>query len=148
MDAEPRTRRSAAARRRCWFHCSPRARRSTTRPTPSRPPDPVEAQRLLDELASEGTPLAFTIVTPGGDAGTKAIAVQTQLSQFDELEVSVRQLDGPTYGTVLFAGDFDLAAFTVGGTYRTGGGRPPLEPARGHRLDGQPRRRPSGAGRP
>ena len=82
-------------------------------PFPS--PDPVEAQRLLDELAAEGTPLSFTIIHPGGDAGNKAVALQTQLSRYDNLDVDVRQLDGSTYGVTLFTGDFDLAIYGVGG---------------------------------
>ena len=78
-------------------------------------PDPVEAQRLLDELAAEGTPVAFTIVNAGGDSNTQSIAIQTQLSAYDNLEVEVAQIDGASYGTTLYGGEFDVAIYGVGG---------------------------------
>jgi peptide/nickel transport system substrate-binding protein len=74
-------------------------------------PDPEEAQRLLDELADEGEPLSFTIVAPGGDAYTHAVALQTQLSAFDNIEVEVEQQDGATYGTNLYSGEFEMAIY-------------------------------------
>ena len=73
--------------------------------------DPEEAQRLFDELAAEGTPVDFTIVTPGGDAGRRAVAIQTQLSTFDNVEVGVEAIDASNYGRTLYGGDFDMAAY-------------------------------------
>lgn len=73
--------------------------------------DPVEAQRLLDELAAEGRPVSFEIISPGGDSGLRAVFVQTQLSTYDNLEVRVRNVDPSTYGISLYSGDFDMATF-------------------------------------
>ncbi len=78
-------------------------------------PDPVEAQRLLDELASEGKPVSFTMIDAGGDSHNNAIAVQTQLSTYNNLTVNVEQLDGASYGTTLYGGDFDMAIYGMGG---------------------------------
>ena len=77
--------------------------------------DPVEAQKLLDELAGEGKPVSFTIIDAGGDSHNKAVGIQTQLAAFKNLEVKVDQLDGATYGTTLYGGNFDLAVYGVGG---------------------------------
>jgi peptide/nickel transport system substrate-binding protein len=75
-------------------------------------PDPEEAQRLLDELAADGEPVSFTITVPaGGDAAEMGEYLQTQLSGFDNLEVEVETIDGSTYGTTLYSGDFDLAVY-------------------------------------
>ena len=78
-------------------------------------PDPEEAQRLLNELADEGKPVSFTMIDAGGDSHNNAIAVQTQLSTYDNLTVNVEQLDGATYGTTLYSGDFDMAIYGMGG---------------------------------
>ncbi|HEY9349223.1 MAG TPA: ABC transporter substrate-binding protein, partial [Acidothermales bacterium] len=78
-------------------------------------PDPVEAQRLLDELAAEGRPVSFTIVTTPGDLAQRAVYVQTQLSRFDNLDVAVETLDSATFGPTLFSGNFDMAPFTFVG---------------------------------
>jgi peptide/nickel transport system substrate-binding protein len=78
-------------------------------------PDPVEAQRLFDELAAEGKPVSFTIVNAGGDSNNKAIGLQTQLAAYDNVDVKVQVLDGASYGTTLFAGDFDLAVYGFAG---------------------------------
>jgi peptide/nickel transport system substrate-binding protein len=78
-------------------------------------PDPDEAQRLFDELAADGQPVSFTVLTTGGEAQTRAVALQTQLAQYDNVEVEVEVADGSTYGATLFQGAFDLAAYGFGG---------------------------------
>ncbi len=78
-------------------------------------PNPEEAQRLLDELAAEGKPVSFTMIDAGGDSHNNAVAVQTQLSTYDNLTVNVEQLDGASYGTTLYGGDFDMAIYGMGG---------------------------------
>jgi peptide/nickel transport system substrate-binding protein len=77
--------------------------------------DPARAQELLDQLAAEGTPVSFTIATTEGAASQRAVAIQTQLAQFDNLDVQVEVIPGPEYGTTLFTGDFDLAIYGFGG---------------------------------
>jgi peptide/nickel transport system substrate-binding protein len=79
-------------------------------------PDAVEAQRLFDELAAEGNPVSFTIVNAGGNSNNQAIGLQTQLAEFDNVDVEVQVLDGSSYGTTLFSGDFDLAVYGFGGS--------------------------------
>ena len=78
-------------------------------------PDPVEAQRLLDELAAEGEPVSFTIVTTPGDPTQRAVYMQTQLSGFDNLDVAVETLDTATFGPTLLGGNFDMASYTFVG---------------------------------
>ena len=78
-------------------------------------PDAAEAQRLLDELADEGSAVRFTITATPGDTQVKAKALQTQLARFDNLEVAVEQVDASTYGLTLFSGDFDMAVYAFGG---------------------------------
>jgi peptide/nickel transport system substrate-binding protein len=78
-------------------------------------PDPEEAQRLFDELASEGKPVSFVILTPQGDNDTRARAMQTQLASFENVEVQIDAVDGSTYGTRLYTGDFDLALYGLAG---------------------------------
>lgn len=79
-------------------------------------PDPDEAQRLFDELADEGNPVEFSILTPAGDASTRATAVQTQLAAFENVAVELDVVDGATYGPRLFTGDFQLGLFGLTGT--------------------------------
>jgi len=55
------------------------------------------------------------MIDAGGDSHNNAIAVQTQLSTYDNLTVNVEQLDGATYGTTLYSGDFDMAIYGMGG---------------------------------
>jgi len=75
-----------------------------------------KAQRLLNQLASDGHPVSFTIVTPPSSAADSAIYLQTQLSRFKNLDVHVKSIDGPTFGISLFSGDFDMAAYSFTGT--------------------------------
>ncbi len=68
-----------------------------------------EAQRLFDELAAEGKPVAATFMAyPTSDSRMLAEAVQTQLSTYDNVEVKldVRDIAGATKATM--TGDFDL----------------------------------------
>jgi peptide/nickel transport system substrate-binding protein len=78
-------------------------------------PDPDEAQRLFDELAAEGTPVQFSILTPGGDAQTRSTALQTQLAAYENVTAELNVVDGATYGPTLFAGDFQLGLFGLTG---------------------------------
>ena len=66
------------------------------------------SQRLLDELASEGKPLKFDVTSAGGNGRVQAVAVQTQLLAYDNIEVGVNTLDPSTYGQTMFGGNFDF----------------------------------------
>ncbi|MDT2005486.1 ABC transporter substrate-binding protein [Rhodococcus opacus] len=72
----------------------------------------VESQKLLDELASEGKPLEFTLsVFPGNkDFGE---AVQTQLSTLHNIKVDVRTIDLAEYGKIMSQKDYDVITSTV-----------------------------------
>src|SRR5690606_13579585 len=49
------------------------------------------------------------------DSQTRAVALQTQLSSFDNLQVEVQQLDPSSYGVTLYQGNFDMAVYGIGG---------------------------------
>lgn len=68
--------------------------------------DPVEAQRLIDEVVGEtGEPIAFTILTnPQNQANAEGI--QTLLSQYDGLEVAIQTVASPTPDIV--PGNYDM----------------------------------------
>ncbi|MFB9783697.1 ABC transporter substrate-binding protein [Rhodococcus baikonurensis] len=71
-----------------------------------------EAQRLLDELASEGKPLEFTLsLYPTGRSLGEA--VQTQMSVFDNVTVKVRSIDLAQVGRILGQKDYDVISSTV-----------------------------------
>ncbi|WP_241385519.1 ABC transporter substrate-binding protein [Rhodococcus sp. CH91] len=71
--------------------------------------DPVEAQRLFDELAAEGKPVRFSFASfPTTDSRVLAEGVQAQLSTYDNVEVSIDMLDAATATTRLATGDFDM----------------------------------------
>ncbi|PBC56429.1 ABC transporter substrate-binding protein [Rhodococcus sp. ACPA1] len=75
-------------------------------------PDHDEAQRLLDELASEGEPLEFTLsLYPTGKSLGEA--VQTQMSVFDNVKVNVRTIDLAQVGRILGKKDYDVISSTV-----------------------------------
>jgi peptide/nickel transport system substrate-binding protein len=78
--------------------------------------DPERAQDLLDQLADSGNAVEFTISTTEGEAQARAVALQTLLSQYDNLDVAVETLPGASYGTTLYTGDFDMAIYGFGGT--------------------------------
>jgi peptide/nickel transport system substrate-binding protein len=75
-------------------------------------PDPQKAQQLFDQLAAEGKPVKFTIIGTTGNQSWM-VDLQTQLKKFKNVSVSVKPLDGATYGTTLYTGDFDLAVYGV-----------------------------------
>jgi len=74
------------------------------------------AQELLDQLAAEGKPVKFTITTAEGDAVARAVAIQTQLSKYKNITVDVKSIPGSSYGTTLYAGDFDMAIYGMLGS--------------------------------
>jgi peptide/nickel transport system substrate-binding protein len=93
--------------------------------------NPKEAQRLLDELASGGTPLHFGLnCSPNTVSVGACKSLQTQLASYKNLTIDLNLLDNATFTTKLLSKDFDL---TIGGTnsfdpepnisegYRTGG---------------------------
>lgn len=69
-------------------------------------PDPVEAQRLIDEVVAEnGGPVTFTILTnPQNQANAEGI--QTLLSQYDGLQIDIQTVAAPTPDIV--AGNYDM----------------------------------------
>jgi peptide/nickel transport system substrate-binding protein len=70
--------------------------------------DPERAQRLLDELAADGKPLKFTILSyPGTNTTVAAQAIQSQLGAYDNVtvEIEVQDFAGITARTI--AHDFD-----------------------------------------
>lgn len=72
------------------------------------PHDPVEAQRLLDELAAEGKSLSFTLIAyPAGTSGQKAaLALQAQLSSMRNLRIEVKAMDIPGVLSKITTGDY------------------------------------------
>ena len=78
------------------------------------PTDKAKAQSLFNELAAEGKPVKFTIIgTPGNQSWM--VELQTQLRAFKNVDVSVKALDGATYGINLYTGDFQMAVYGVTG---------------------------------
>ena len=74
-----------------------------------------EAQTLFDELAQEnGGPLVFDMaVSTNSENNALMRQLQTQLTQYDNVEATVKTIDGPNYGITLFTGDFNLALYAV-----------------------------------
>ena len=73
------------------------------------------APLCAENLAAEGRPVSFTIVTTPGDLTQRAVYMQTQLSRFDNLDVAVETLDTATFGATLLSGNFDMASYTFVG---------------------------------
>lgn len=72
-------------------------------------PDDAEAQRLFDELASEGTPVKFTFLAYSlVEIKTVAESVQAQLGAFDNVEVAIEIMDFTSAQTRVASRDFDM----------------------------------------
>jgi peptide/nickel transport system substrate-binding protein len=72
--------------------------------------DPAEAQRLLDELAAEGKPLKFTIMSYSSSVSKRgAEAMQSQLSALDNIEVGVEVQDTAAVTARSVKGDFQAS---------------------------------------
>lgn len=71
--------------------------------------DPAEAQRLIDEVVAEkGGPITFTILTnPQNQLNVEAI--QTLLSQYDGLDITVQSVASPA--TEVVPGNFDMSVW-------------------------------------
>lgn len=71
--------------------------------------DPVEAQRLFDELAAEGKPVEFKF-TATSLVEIKAVAetLQAQLSAFDNVKVNVEVMDFTSVSARTTSRDFDM----------------------------------------
>lgn len=63
--------------------------------------DTADAQKLFDQLAAEGKPLSFTVTTLSPATKPLADSVQTQLSAFKNVKVSIQSVDFAQYGTVI-----------------------------------------------
>ncbi|GAA3613325.1 hypothetical protein GCM10022223_31820 [Kineosporia mesophila] len=74
--------------------------------------DPAQAQKLFDELAAEGRPVSFAVsLFPGSSALGNSI--QTQLSQFSNVQVKVGTIDLAQYGTIMAKKDYDVITSSV-----------------------------------
>jgi peptide/nickel transport system substrate-binding protein len=72
--------------------------------------DKAEAQRLFDELAAEGKPLAFRMVTTGGNTKLAAESIQAQLTAFRNVKAEVQVIDIGAYTSVIITNrDWDMA---------------------------------------
>jgi peptide/nickel transport system substrate-binding protein len=79
-------------------------------------PDAVQAQKLFDELAAAngGQPLTFTMAVSTNTANKARVTqLQTQLLKFKNVKAELKVIDGPQYGTALFAGDFNMALYAI-----------------------------------
>ncbi|MEE2030672.1 ABC transporter substrate-binding protein [Rhodococcus chondri] len=71
--------------------------------------DSEEAQRLFDELAAEGKPVAFTFLSyPTTESRTLGEAIQAQLSAFENVEARVEVVDYAVATARAGARDFDM----------------------------------------
>jgi peptide/nickel transport system substrate-binding protein len=69
-----------------------------------------EAQRIFDELASEGKPVSFTFMSyPASESKMLAEAVQAQLSAYDNVDVSVELHDITSAHARTASRDFDMS---------------------------------------
>ena len=78
--------------------------------------DPVQAQKLFDELAAAngGQPLSFVMAVSTNTANKARVTqLQTQLSKYKNVKAELKVIDGPQYGTALFAGDFNMALYAI-----------------------------------
>lgn len=76
--------------------------------------DPKRAQELFDELADEGKPVKFRLLTAQGGGQVTAEAVQSQLSAYDNVEVTVDVRDVQAYTTALTTQiDFEVASYGI-----------------------------------
>ncbi|GGL12601.1 ABC transporter substrate-binding protein [Nocardia jinanensis] len=72
--------------------------------------DPAEAQRLLNELAADGKPLKFTIMSYSSTVSKRgAEAMQSQLSALDNIEVGVDVQDTAAVTARSVKGDFQAS---------------------------------------
>ena len=79
-------------------------------------PDAVQAQKLFDELAAAngGQPLTFTMAVSTNTANKARVTqLQTQLLKYKNVKAELKVIDGPQYGTALFAGDFNMALYAI-----------------------------------
>ena len=81
-------------------------------------PDREAAQELFDELAAEGKPVSFNYVNMAGDMNSRtAQFIQAQLSEFENVEVTVDTLDiTAAREQVFMERDYDMSPFP--GAYR------------------------------
>lgn len=69
--------------------------------------DPEKAQALLNELAAEGKPVAFTLTTYSSPGAQRlAQGIQTQLSTFQNVSMTVRTIDNAETGRIIAARDY------------------------------------------
>lgn len=78
--------------------------------------DATEAQKLFDAYAAAngGQPLTFTMAVSTNTANQARVTqLQTQLNKFKNVKAEIKVIDGPQYGTALFAGDFNMALYAI-----------------------------------
>ncbi|MGO4588137.1 ABC transporter substrate-binding protein [Micrococcaceae bacterium Sec5.1] len=74
--------------------------------------DREKAQKLFNELAAEGKPLTFSMALfPGGSAMFEAI--QSQLSQYQNVKVTANQRDQSEQGSLPVKGDFQMLSSAI-----------------------------------
>jgi peptide/nickel transport system substrate-binding protein len=77
-------------------------------------PDKARAQQLFDELAAEGKPVEFTLLTTlAGDANKIAQSFQAQLQAFPGVTVQVESLEQTAWFTRLASNDFGASVYGV-----------------------------------
>ncbi|WP_158548618.1 ABC transporter substrate-binding protein [Blastococcus sp. TF02A-26] len=75
-------------------------------------PDAERAQELLDELADEGKPLEFTILSSdNSDVSRAGQAMQAQLEEFDNLTVSVESQESASWFGRLSQNDYEATIY-------------------------------------
>jgi peptide/nickel transport system substrate-binding protein len=77
--------------------------------------DRDRAQHLFDELAAEGKPVRFTILTYPSDAQRVVEAVQAQLRSYREVAVEIEIRDAPDVWARLGAGEFQASPWVIPG---------------------------------
>lgn len=79
-------------------------------------PNATQAQQLFDAYAAAhgGQPLTFTMAVSTNTANQARVTqIQTQLNKFKNVKAEIKVIDGPQYGTALFAGDFNMALYAI-----------------------------------
>lgn len=79
-------------------------------------PNPTQAQQLFDAYAAAhgGQPLTFTMAVSTNTANQARVTqLQTQLNKYKNVKAEINVIDGPQYGTALFAGNFNMALYAI-----------------------------------
>ena len=79
--------------------------------------DPARAQELFDELADEGKPVEFRLLSSQAGGSATAEAIQSQLSAYDNVTVTIDARDVQAYTTALTT-QIDFEAASYGITFR------------------------------